>query len=384
MKPRQIHPGLLDAVAPAGAENFITNALCWLLSNVPGLGTDFLGFLRENQCQKGNSLRNIPCLEEENLGWDTQTPFSREGHHPLYPDMTCSDGTQGVIFEHKTGTNLRDGQLSDYREYATGCFRDAPIVLITAHPGQHRQSPDLALCWSDIHAFLAKCCTLDNAGFAVREFQTLLERRGLGPMTKLNVQDVRNYRPLERTLNAVLASVAQRWNGDGYRKVRSEWGRLGFMVRGDQHPFSVPDCPSWDPGVFVGVLLDGWDHCVPNRPCGPDACVIVSVRQALQLPQGQEPEQSRCLAENLSELPDGWELYRHALDDKVIGKRYGAHQGPNPWHPLHIRRPLADVLADVDTAEDQAGRFYDETRRVVDLVLQNLEAPWVPIVRRAS
>ena len=381
-------PGLLDAVAPRGRyEDFITNAFCWLLSNVPGLGPAFLNFLRGKEADGVPSpgRHPIPDLDEDSLEWDTQTSFWREGQHPVRPDMTCADGKRGIVFEHKTWTRLHAEQLANYRNHAPSLFRDAPIVLITAHRGQHDQHPDLALCWSEVHACLDDWVAPGDAGYAVREFQTLLARRGLGPMSKLPIEDVRSFRPLERTLHSILGSVAQReWKGDGERKVRSEWGRVGFMVRGQKA--TGGDAPTWNPGVFVGVMLDGWDHCTkPSHPeRGPDACVIVSVRKDVQA-KVREPPQSQRLAEKLEEVKKmnasplhNWQIYRHALHEAVRRERYGLHHGPNPWHPLHIRRPLADLLCDASTGEEQAQRFYEELRKVTDLVLDNLEAPWKP------
>lgn len=384
-----IRPGLLDAVAPRGAENFITNAFCWLLKHVPGLGKDYLRFLRK---RAEDPKRGFPTPEDEHVEWNTQTPFPREGKRPIRPDMTCTYGKHGIVFEHKTWRVLSPGQLPEYRKHAPKPFQGSPIILITAHPGQHAQCPDLALLWSDVHKFLSdfrKSRDLDReADFTVREFQHLLRKRGLGPMENLSVEEVRSYRPVKRTLSSILEAVAERdWKGNNdRRKVRLEWGRLGFMVRGEQSVLNASDCPTWDPGVFVGVLLDGWDHSTrPSRPeSGPDACVIVSVCKDLHTESGESSDCER-LAEQLSTLKRSeashplrdWEIYRHALE-QARDDGYGHYPGRNPWHPLHIRRPLAHVLAgtDSDTGQQQAERFYKELRSVADVVVDNLEAPW--------
>ena len=367
-------PGLLDAVAPQGVEDFTTNALCWLLSSVPGLGPAFLDFLADSRPVPGG--RPIPKLDDDRLVWDTQTSFWREGEWPVRPDMTCSDGTKGIVFEHKTGTGLRNDQLANYRRHAPPGFRKAPIVLITAHRGQHAQHPDLALCWSQLHAFLDGWVAPGDAGYAIREFQTLLAKRGLGPMEKLSIDDIRSFRPLERKLESILTSVAQRkWNEGAELKVKSKWGRVGFMVRGTWRGVGN----NWDPGVFVGVMLDGWDHCTwPSHPDrGPDACVIVSVHEGLHVRAGQEIPACRRLADRLDQHPQSeWQIYRHGLDRNVSETHYGAHHGPNPWHPLHVRRPLANVLGDGGSGELQAHRLYEQLRGIVALVLDKMEAPW--------
>lgn len=369
---------LLDALAPGRVEDFITNAFCWLLSNT-GFGSCFLKHLGS----EGLELRE-PLLE--NPVWEVQTQFAREGERPVRPDMTCidTDGKHGIIFEHKAWSDLHDGQLENYREHGEGPFREAPIVLITAHPGQHGEGSDLRLCWYQIHGWLEEYLKTDQdpvVSFVARNFCTLLKKRGLGPMEPLRDEVLRNYfsvKKLPEILQSAMRVVSGgEWPEKAERDVRQQWGRLGFHVRGQWR-----NVGTWNPGVFVGVLLDGWDHC--TRPVcpekGPDACVILSVPPELQ-PATKSPFYCQFVTDLKSAkegLPPGWELYHHAKDDGVIKERYGAHKGPNPWHPFHVRRPLIDVLDGAGTAEAQADRFYADARRVVDLVLGCIEADWMP------
>ena len=185
-------PGLLDYLAPGKIENFITNAFCWILSNT-GFDECFLDYL----CEEGLS---VPALDRRTLRWSSQTSFPRGGdERPVRPDMTCSDGERGIVFEHKAWHWLREGQLADYRNHAPPSFKGAPVVLITAHPGQHQQEPDLKLCWYQIHELLERWLELQSdrhdpvEHFVVEEFQTLLERRGLGPMDRLEQKVIESY-----------------------------------------------------------------------------------------------------------------------------------------------------------------------------------------------
>ena len=373
---RPLPPGLLDAVAPGRLEDFITNAFCWLLSEVPGLGPGFVKFLRDEGC-------NLPPLVESDLRWVTQTSFWREGKHPVRPDMTCTDGEHGIVFEHKTWSDLSSGQLPKYRKHAPKPFCCSPIVLITAHRGQHQQDPDLALCWSAVYEFLGTWLHQQSgqlaatAEFLVNDFRSLLQLRGLGPMEKLDPEGIRHHfavRKMNQDLKTMLQSVSARdWpglNGERDLKVKERWGRLGFQLRGKP----------WNPGVFVGVLLDGWDHCVmkPSHPeLGPDVSVILDLDKHLQVTRGMPPDCARLATELCSPLSGSrWEIYPHALDEAVIHSSYGLHKGPNPWHPLHIRRPVAEVVGDAATGEEQAQRLYEKLRWVVDLVIDNLGAPW--------
>ena len=363
---------LFDALAPGQVEDFITNAFCWLLSNTD-FGVRFLDFL-------GSKGLELPRLARENLVWETQTPFPREREQPVRPDMTLTDAGRkhGIIFEHKAWSELHDKQLENYRKYGDGPFKDAPIVLITAYPGQHRQCPDLPLCWYQVHRWLKKQLEETEhdpvANFVVGNFCTLLDRKGLGPMKRLREEVFRNYfgvKELPDNLKKMMRAMSgMTWPGDAERDVGEKWGRLGFDLRGN-----------WNPGVFVGVMLDGWDHC--TRPMcpekGPDACVIVSIDKELQPAEERTCAYQRFvtgLESKEERLPPGWKLYHHAKDKEVIRERYGPHKGPNPWHPFHIRCPLAVVLGGTKTAENQVDKFYEDAHKVVELMWPYVEEDW--------
>ncbi|MBH8566447.1 hypothetical protein I8748_30575 [Nostoc sp. CENA67] len=42
---------------------------------------------------------------------------------------------------------------------------------------------------------------------------------------------------------------------------------------------------------------------------------------------------------------------------------------PNRWHPLHLRKPLAEVLRGTITFEEQVDRFILQGREVIELLL---------------
>ncbi len=370
--------GLLDSLAPGKIEDFITNAFCWILSNT-AFDACFLDYLSE----EGLSM---PALDREALRWETQTSFPRgEGMWPVRPDMTCSDGKRGIVFEHKVWSWLREDQLGDYRNHAPPPFNEAPVVLITAYPGQHQQKPDLKLCWHHIHELLEKWLQLQSDShdpvvhFVVEDFRHLLERRGLGPMDRLEQKVIKGYFLVadfhENLKKMMWAVLGKEWPDTAERQVDNQWGRLGFQVRGERK-----DTTTWNPGLFVGVLLDGWDHCTKpvDRNRGPDACVILNLGEDLH-PAAAVPAYQQLVTYLKSEkFPDGWTFYDHAGDENVISERYGAHRGPNPWHPFHIRCPLVEVLAGAQKAEEQINQFYKDAHEVVRLVLEHpsLKKSW--------
>lgn len=145
-----------------------------------------------------------------------------------------------------------------------------------------------------------------------------------------------------------------------------QWGRLGFLVRGRED-----DASSWTPGLFVGVLLDGHDHCTHLLNARGDACVILSVHPGLQ-PASEVPEYQTLVA-GLQEttLPEGWEFYDHVNDERVEAEGYGAHNGPNPWHPIHIRCRQTELLKSTVL-------FHTQACEVVSAILDSpaLTKPW--------
>ena len=135
------------------------------------------------------------------------------------------------------------------------------MVLITAHPGQHQQEPDLKLCWYQIHKLLGEWLQLQSdpvVKWVVENFQTLLEMRGLGPMNMLERKAIENYflvTDLNENMEKMMRAVSGRdWPDSAERNVKEEWGRLGFQVRGES------DGTGWDPGLFVGVVLDSSEY----------------------------------------------------------------------------------------------------------------------------
>ena len=204
--------------------------------------------------------------------------------------------------------------------------------------------------------------------FVCRNFCTLLDRKGLGPMKPLRDEDIRNYfdvRELLDNLPITMQAVSGReWRGDVVNRTVSErWGRVGFDLRG-----------KWNPGVFVGVMLDGRNHrtsplCLKK---GPDACVILDVDKnlhpATKICAYQRLETELKSKKKTEYLPEGWKLYNHARDEK----------SRNPWHPYHIRCPLIDVLAGTETAEAQVDKFYEDAHKVVELIWPYVEEDWTP------
>ena len=100
-------PDLLKRLAPSGAENFSTDAFCWILERT-AFGDHFLERLTVRA--GGLPIIGPGCT------WKTQGSYHLDGAAKR-PDMVCksADGRAALIFEHKVDAPLHDGQLDGYR-----------------------------------------------------------------------------------------------------------------------------------------------------------------------------------------------------------------------------------------------------------------------------
>jgi hypothetical protein len=268
-------------------------------------------------------------------------------------DMVAEDGDFAVIFEHKVWSELGEGQLEKYAKAGRDRWlAGAPIVLITASTEQHTSQGDLALTWSQVCDVLERwLATQSTPDELVRDFIDLLQERDVAA-TKVSEEQLRAYftaRGLERSLTHVVklaakASWSERLAAIAFpgeapsATLATHDGRLGLNL-----------LPGWRPGLFVGALLDGTDHKVqPSNPAeGPDFTVILSFNRE----------------------PDGWPMYDSYVSSpelkalrarlKADAKGWDFAESTNPWHPLHLRRPLLRVFEGASDIDAQRQRFVD-------------------------
>lgn len=364
---------LLARLAPGGAENFITEAFCWLLDR-----TGFGGFFLERLTDQGCTVR----LTGDGSRWRTQETAS-DGSAKR-PDMVggSADGSRGLIFEHKVNAKLDNGQLAAYRKFGESEFGigNFAIILITKSKSQWGQCPDCALLWQQVCEWLSTW--LDDGGprdtideFATRSFLHLLETRGLGPMppiTPEELQDIPVQLSVQRQARSRVDSLVKRirsltddaaesvvWRemvggSEGTLPSGKNWGRCGLYLRGRESG------DSWDPGIFVGVMHDGYDHGPPsvnaNPGDGPVACVILSVG-IKRFSRGYRQHETYLALERAvrdRHWDSGWTVY---------------HGGRNSWHPITIYKPLAEVIDGQETAGEQVDAFVADVSLVAKEVL---------------
>lgn len=379
---------LLERLAPGGAEDFITETFCWILQQEE-VGNAFLEFIVE-QAERTHSdtiPRIVYGIQNGNCRWSTQVS---SGGKRL--DMTCAnEKKQALIFEHKTWTKLHHNQLEDYRWVGKRDYGEFAIVLITARHYQKEQNPDLHLLWRDVYSWLDKWlgCWLSkrlpedapgtgadkaNLDFVCNNFLTLLRKQGLGPMTPIKrehfeaFEHVPNANKGMRILWDMLEAARHRWsqNMQDVLKVhlemlepsklqgksgRGQWGRIGFNL-----------LEGWHPGVFIGVLYDGTDHRVTllGGKNSPDACAILDVDTGKYRDYSESCHYGELVGRLQKQWPaDGsaWQAIHHLNAPS-----------PNRWHPIHIRRNLADVLLDGKSGEEQVDLFLEAVKEVVKFI----------------
>lgn len=355
-------------------ENFLTEAFAWLLRQHEGLAEHFIQFVL-GQCEL-----DFVLPEDTPARWVTQ-----EGDGRVWLDMVADFGDKAIVFEHKVWSQLGEGQLKKYRDYGDDVWSGGVlVVLITARRSQHAQEPDVALTWAQVHRQLARWSEREQRSHVlVEHFLGLLRAEGLGPPAPISHDAILGYFPaqqLEPSLKALVKrALAEDWSWL-YARVHPTRRRAAPYLRwsrGERYRdgrMGLDLLEGWRPGFFVGVMLDGADHKVePSAPqLGPDFCCVLSYNiKAENAPTWDDFIQGsayRRLCARLASEGDGWDVLDHIK----------AHSKPNRWHPLHIRRPLLEVMRGTQTLDEQLDAFMDASREVLDLVVRGgeLDAFW--------
>ncbi|MBJ7555098.1 PD-(D/E)XK nuclease family protein [Marinomonas spartinae] len=356
-------------------ENFITEAFAWLLRNDGSVREAIATFLHNKS--KEQSLE-IPLVGNSGR-IDTQVNFNGK-----YPDMCweSKDHSFRIIFEHKIWSELHDKQLDNYRKYAEEKFYEAyALVLITAHIGQHKQSPDLALCWYQIAEEIEKVKDGNDKEKWVRgEFINLLKSNGLIDMSPINPLSISYYNDVKK-LDKQLYDIAIRTANKSwpiqqladehisYNKVALQrkvginerigrydaWGRIGLEFNNVTEEYEEG---GWAPGFFCGFVIDDEDHCINDlMSTEPLAVLIMDIDEPLH-PAMNSNVYYKSLVNELI-LPKGW----HFSD------RTTKNKNENPWHPLIIYQGLTDFIGNATTLEQQSDIFFQQMTELQQALL---------------
>ena len=174
-------------------EDFITEAFAWLLRSQDGLGRAFLQWV-ENE---GPGRR----VEAEEIKWSTQVSFPASR-----PDMVAWAGPVTYAFEHKVHAEASSDQLHRHQEGVREASGElGRTILITSASWHHAEPVDVALTWPDIHRWLSDVNVETDDSPMVREFQALLESRGLGPHTEISETSFRAYAAVQKAEQQIWA-----------------------------------------------------------------------------------------------------------------------------------------------------------------------------------
>ena len=331
-------------------EDFITEALAWTLNHT--------GF---DRCFRSRVLRELGDGRLRDIQWgEWRTQYPLDGK---FLDMVCisNDSTKAIILEHKENAAFDPDQIRTYRDISQKHF-ESFIGSITPAPVSEPSVVDFSWCWYEVHA-MASHWLQANARpkideFIVRNFLELLDQRALGPMTALEMGEVRHLWNTilaeERLVKLIQrmphdhewmgaipedlqsAKLLRRTFGQGQRSPRRRDGRIGLDLMDD-----------WHPGIFVGVLVDGRDHGIPHSSDpekGPDFCLILDMHRDLH---SRYPADTTYIdfKSNLRQRCEStpWCFLDHLKE----------HKSPNLWHPIHVRRPLADVIGNLESGDAQ-------------------------------
>jgi len=272
-----------------------------------------------------------------------------------------------LLFEHKWGSGTDNEQLSRYRRVIPGAgHRWVVFVGATIKQRQNAETNvDCALTWGKVHAALKGA---DLSSDFPRTFVGFLEDQGLtmpNPITREKLEAYARGQSLPGDCKRLAGKLAgESWKtvlpdriGDNHR-VKDRWGRIGLMF-------------NWDPGVFMGFLMDGSDHQLDllKPELGPDVMMCLDASDQYR-PHFAD---SKLFRNKIDEL-------REACPSVRVE---GPYELKNRYRQLVIRVPLADVVADVsgssaeEVEERQVAALYRLFKDWADILFRGGEAEQV-------
>lgn len=342
-------------------ENFITEAFAWLLRSNKIFTVNFFKEL----CKESSLTKKSEIEIETQLFWDG-----------YYPDMVISIDESVWIFEHKTYSNLSNNQLDKYRASGKIRFKSIKIILITAFKSQHKQNSDVALTWSQIDDFIIKFIEINSKKYDLtfqNYFSELLKLKGLGMLPALSPESIKSYllakdfvTNLKNILQAVYQSIESEkdtemnffYNPLKEEKNICEWKPLKEGCIGIKY------LKSWRPGVFTGCVINNFDHLnnYKDNKKGIDYSLIISFDQKKNRKINYKADDLfKTLIEEINKKIStlhGYELYEHYKKSPC-----------NQWHPLYIRKSLADIFTGIESQEEQVKKLIEENKKLLQFLI---------------
>lgn len=247
-------------------------------------------------------------------------------------------------------------------------------MLITSAKWHYRDPADAKITWRDIYRWLGRRAEEDKM---VREFRSLLDSRGLGPRTPIDETALRAFFPVEDVREEIVNQMqiirdrAEGWDFlfDALPHLKRE--EIEFKQReGTEGRIGIRFNP-WSPGVYAGILVDGGDHEVEmgDRDLGPDLIVTLDVgSDGVPGMSRREFLQSNLYSRLASRLKrEGGENAWRVTDT------YGRSKKGNPYHPLVLQRPLAEVIRGANSPEEQLESIVEALKDGLGLLIAGKE-----------
>ena len=348
-------------------ENFITEAFAWLLRNDSEVFQALIKLL-QSKLTEDEVLESFELTDDMHIS--TQENFGGK-----FPDMVIQNSTVSLkstlVFEHKVWSNLHHNQLDNYRDYMKSQENsNYKLILITALSSQHRQNPDITLCWQDIGRCIQSLKSDSEKTTWIRdEFVKLLEANNLVSISTINPLSIAYYHDAKQ-IDAQLFQICQHSFDLPYHpliqqnhfqkldKVRNRWGRIGYEV----YLATGKEDQRWVPGIFTGFVIDPWDHALENimPDKSPIVCLMFSIERYLH-PIQQFPAYQSLVTELSEKLLDHpiWKV----SDRTTINKH-------NPWHPLVIYCDLYDFYKNTTNFDSQLNLFQSEIEKLQNTLMK--------------
>jgi hypothetical protein len=346
-------------------EDFITESFAWLLRSREKLQKEFIEKIDSRVRSENNEVLDFPKTAQ----WSTQVSFPTSR-----PDMVARADGRAIAFEHKIHEAASPGQLRRHKEGLNEEHGGGKVVLITSAKWHYRDPADAKITWRDIYRWLGRRAEEDKM---VREFRSLLDSRGLGPRTPIDETALRAFFPVEDVREEIVNQMqiirdrAEGWDFlfDALPHLKRE--EIEFKQReGTEGRIGIRFNP-WSPGVYAGILVDGGDHEVEmgDRDLGPDLIVTLDVgSDGVPGMSRREFLQSNLYSRLASRLKrEGGENAWRVTDT------YGRSKKGNPYHPLVLQRPLAEVIRGANSPEEQLESIVEALKDGLGLLIAGKE-----------
>ena len=342
-------------------EDYLTQIFAWILANVENAANIYGKYL----CEKGNIPYAIQADAAIAVSTQTAVPSGRI-------DLLLNVNRDiAFLCEHKVHSQLSANQIQKYMDDSSLLGNEKYYsVLLASNALQHTQKADVCIVWSDVYGLFAEHLKeYDGKNeFVLKQFLKYLAENGLGKAAMIPREALLAYWPairLESQLAGIFRQLANldfamlcpgiETLGTGFAPAyhKTRWGRIGIDM-----------FPSWNPGLFAGVILAPYDHQLEplDRDKGPDFAIF------LESEYSQSDEDKRRI----------YEKNIHSAKYCSLCRLLSAQSGPfqfepgiakSKWRIAVLRMPLYDILAGPCTQAEQAEaikeKMTDGIRRII-------------------